>query len=147
MANREIVKQDFKFGIEEGFPTLCEMVEEGGFVFEQLVVALIEAVDLGQAEVAAEQVGHGAMVEPVAVQTLFAAGADQAVNGNRFQDVGPPGSLPTDGQTLRPKVIQAELLPELATQPARTPLPGPQKLHSREPYAHCGNLALVGIQG
>ena len=43
----EIVKQDFEFGVEEGFPPLGEMVEERGFVFEQLVVALVEAMDLG----------------------------------------------------------------------------------------------------
>lgn len=60
------------------------MVEESGFMFEQLVVALVETMDLGQAEVAAEQVCHRAVFEPVAVQTPFAAGTHQAVNGYRF---------------------------------------------------------------
>ncbi len=78
---RELVKQDFKFGVEKGFPTLGEMIKEGGFMFEQLVVALVEAVDLGQAKVAAEQVGHRAVFEPVPVKRhslpgLLAAEAD-----------------------------------------------------------------------
>jgi hypothetical protein len=51
------------------------VVEEGGFVFEQLVMALVKPMALGQAEVASEQVGYGTAIEPVAVQAPLAAGA------------------------------------------------------------------------
>ena len=110
-------------------------------------MTLVEAMDLGQAKVATEQVGHRALLEPEAVQAPFAARAYQTVNGNHFQNVAPPGSLPPDWQTLRPKVIQVELLPELATQPARAPLTWPHKPHAREPDTDGRNLAVADIQG
>lgn len=63
----QIVKQDFVFCLEEVAPASGEVVEEGAFMGQEFVVAGVEAVGIGQGEVAAQQVGDGAVVKPMPV--------------------------------------------------------------------------------
>ena len=64
----------------------------------------------------------------------------------------PTGPLPTVGQTLRPELIQFQLLIKMTSQPASSPLPRPMKLHLFKPdlYAkpggEVGQLPISGKQ-
>ena len=76
----------------------------------------------------------------------FAPRVHEAVNGDDFQNVGPPSPFTADGQRFSPKTVQAELIPELTTQPAGPPLAGSHEPHFQKQDADGGNLAKFGIK-
>ncbi len=63
--------------------TLAQMGEQSRFVLEQLVEAAVERVLFDQRKVSAEQIAHGALLEPQQVQTPFAARIDKPVADQR----------------------------------------------------------------
>jgi hypothetical protein len=60
------------------------MSEEVFLVIQQMVVAAVEGVFGGEAEVVLQQISHGALVEPVALEFPLAAGGEQAIDDAGF---------------------------------------------------------------
>src|SRR6202011_5982947 len=89
-----------------------------------------------QSEIRAQQIAHRTSLIPLPVQPPLAAGVDQAVRHQRLQHVQPACSLPRCGQTRRPEIIQPQLIPHMAGQPARAPLPWPVQPQTAEPDMH-----------
>ena len=89
----QIVEQHVERGVEQIAPALGQVREQSLFVGEQQVVAGIELVSFGEAEVGAEQIGHGAVEEPLAMQPPFAARRDEPVARQHLQHVIPARSL------------------------------------------------------
>src|SRR6185295_7074724 len=64
----QVVEQDVERNVEQVAPTPDQMVEQRLFEFEQPIVTAVELVDLRQSDILAQQVGHGAALEPLAMQ-------------------------------------------------------------------------------
>ena len=120
-------------------------MNSAGFVRQQLVEATVERVLLDQRKILAEQIAHGALLEPLPVQTPFAAGIDQPVADQRLRGCA-ASAVPSRriGQTRRPEAVEFQLLVELAGEPARAPLPRPTQLHGPEPDLHAMALGVIG---
>jgi hypothetical protein len=73
---------------------------------------------------------------PEAVQPPLAARIQQPVTAQGLEHMFPVGSLPRTAQSLPPKLIESKLLPQLAKQPAASPLPGPVKLEIAQTHPH-----------
>src|SRR5882672_2235132 len=65
------------------------MVEQRLFVFEQPIVTAVELVDLRQSDILAQQVGHGAALEPLAMQAPLATRRQQPVGRQEQQHLVP----------------------------------------------------------
>ena len=104
-----------------------------------------------QGEIRAEQIAHRTLFIPLPVQPPLAAGVDQAVGDQRLQHVQPPCPLPRRRQPGRPEVIQPQLIPHMAGQPAGAPLPRPVQPQTAQPDMHhiavqCRCLPILGEQ-
>lgn len=122
ISARQVVEEHLILRIKQVAPALSEMVKERALVLQQLVVARVEAVLFGESEVTAEQVANRAVIKPMPVQTPFAARVNQTVEDQRLQHQIPACALAAGRQVFEPKGIQAQLPPQLAAQPAGTPL-------------------------
>ena len=90
---------------------------------EQQVMTGVELVRLGQAEIRTQQVGHGAVAEPFAMQPPLTAGFNQPVGDQDLQNLVPARSLPARRQALGPEPIELQVSPQLPGQPTGAPLP------------------------
>ena len=108
------------------------MREQRLFVRQQQVMAGVELVRLGQAEVGPEQIGHGTVAEPLAMQPPLAARRDQPIGDQHLQDLIPACLLSARRQAIGPEPIELQLLPQLPGQPAGAPLARPAKPHLRQ---------------
>ncbi len=148
----QIIEQHLEPGSEQILPALVQMIEQCRLVLQQFVETAVEAVLLHQPVISAEQIRHRALLEPLPVQAPLAAGIDQPVAHQRLQDVPPLLPLTRVPQTRRPELIEAQLLVQLTSQPARAPLPRPVQFHRVEPDLHAvtigagRNLAIGGEQ-
>ena len=96
---------------------------------------------LGQlTEVRAQQVAHRAVFEPLPMQAPLAARRDQPIHTKGLEHPIPPRALAAGLQTLRPELVQSQLVVQLAGQPAGAPLPWPAQPQLRELDSH--DLAL-----
>ena len=109
------------------------MREQSLFVNQQQVVADVELVSLRKAEVGAEEIGHGAVEEPLAMQPPFASRRDEPVGRQHLQHVIPTCALAAFRQTLGPEAIEPQLAPQRACEPTRAPLTRPTEPHLAEP--------------
>lgn len=136
----EIIEEDFEFGLKEGAPAFSEVVEEGGFVREDFVVALVEAVDFSEGKVGAQEVAEGTLVKPVPVEPPLAAGVNESVEDEGLEDLIPACALATRGKFFAPKFAKSELLPEVAGKPACSPLPRAFEAHFGEAHSDVGKV-------
>ena len=83
------------------------------------------------------------MVEPLAMDAELAAGIDQTVHHQQLQDIRPRNVFPSWRQLLFPELVQLQLPPELAAQPAVAEGPGALEFHLVELYLH----AVEGVGG
>jgi hypothetical protein len=148
----QIVEQHVEGDVEQIAPALRQMREQRLFVGEQPVVAGVELVRLGQAEVGAEQIGHGAVEEPLTMQAPFAARRDEPVGDQHLQHVVPARSFAASRQPFGPEAIELQLAPQDAGEPAGAPLARPAQPHLGEPQAdHIvafgSRAAILGEQG
>ena len=103
---------------------------------EQLVVTGVELVRFREAEVGAEQIGHGAIVEPLAMQPPLAAGRNEAIRRQHLQHVGPALPLAAAWQAFGPEAVELQFAPQNAGEPAGAPLARPAEPHLAEPQTH-----------
>src|ERR1700758_2344961 len=97
------------------------MREQRVLVGEHQAVTGIELARLGQAEIRPQQIGHGALAEPFAMQPPLAAGFDQSVGDQHLQNLIPARSLPTRGQALRPEPVELQFSPQTGPPTSRRP--------------------------
>ena len=114
VSAREIVEEHFVLGLKERAPALREVIKERGFMVWKLVVALVEVMDFGKAEVPAQKVGQGAMIKPVPMELPLTAGANETIKRKHLEDLIPARPLAADGQPVLPEGVEPELLPEQA---------------------------------
>jgi hypothetical protein len=132
----QIVEQHIEADIEQHPPALLQRGEQRLVVRQQLVQTAIKGLALGDGEVLAEQISHGAAIEPIAVQSPLAARINEPIGDQGFQHVQPARPLATRGQMRLPESIQTKLTPKLASEPARTPLTRPVQLQPAQPDLH-----------
>jgi len=87
------VQQHVETDIEQRLPALLQKAEQPLLVGQQLVQAAVQLVALHQAEILAQQVRHGTLFIPVAVQPPLAAGVDQPVTDQRLEHIQPARAL------------------------------------------------------
>src|ERR1700726_2223574 len=101
------------------------MVEQRLFVFEQPIVTAVELVDLRQSDILAQQVGHGAALEPLAMQAPLATRRQQPVGRQEQQHLVPTRPLAARAEPLGPEPVERQFAPQVHRQPAPAPLPRP----------------------
>lgn len=144
---REIVEEHFILRVKEVAPPLREVIKQRSLMHQQQVVACIKAVLLSEREIAPQQIRDRARIKPVPVQPPFGTRIDEAVEHERLQHEIPARALAAGRQMLAPEGIQAELPPQFATQPARTPLTRTAQRHPRQTEAHHGQLIARRFEG
>ena len=141
---RQVVEQDIEARAEQILPALSQVREQRPLVLEELVQAAIEGILLDQRKILAEQIPHGALLEPQPMQPPFASRIDQPVAHQGLQDMAPARAFARIGQASRKEAVELQLLIEVAGEPAGSPLPRPMQLHRREPHTHTMTLGVAG---
>jgi hypothetical protein len=114
----QVVEQNIEADGEEAVPTLLQHLEERTLVDQQLVQAAVELVDLDHAEVLAQEIAHGTVFEPLAMQPPLAARIEQPVEDQGLEYVQPARPPPPSHygmHTSRGGAIRLEPLPLRAT--------------------------------
>ena len=121
----QVVEQDVERNVEQVAPTPDQMVEQRLFVFEQPIVTAVELVDLRQSDILAQQVGHGAALEPLAMQAPLATRRQKPVGRQEQQHLVPTRPLAARAEPLGPEPVERQFAPQVHRQPAPAPLPRP----------------------
>ena len=132
----QIVQQHVKSDAEQCLPAFAQKAEQPLLVRHQLVQAAVQLVALHQPVVFAQQIRHGAPLKPFSVQPPLAAGVDQPVAHQRLEHVQPARALARRRQLVGPEVVQPQLAPQLAGEPAGPPLPRLAQFQGVEPDVH-----------
>jgi hypothetical protein len=104
------------------------VAKEGLAMIQQAIVAAVEGVAGGEPEVVVEQVGHGAALEPGGVEMPLAAGSEQAIDDEGFEDLEPGRAFLGVGEKGLPEGIEIQTVPEFQRQPTASPLARPGQL-------------------
>lgn len=94
------------------------MGEERGAVRIDNIETFVEAVLGGDGEVLVEELVHGAVEKPAAVQVPLAAGRDELAHSEQFEHFAPGHLGFAIGQALAPELGQVQFVPETAGEPA-----------------------------
>ena len=121
---RQVIEQDIKAHLEQYLPALTKKREEGALVCQQFVQASVQGVIAQHPSRTGQQILHGAVFIPVAMQPPLTTGVNELITHLRFQHLQPLRALPTHRQTLLPESVEFQLLPQLERQPTRSPLTG-----------------------
>jgi len=129
----QIVEQHVEGGVEQIAPALGQMREQILFVSDKQVVTGIELVRLGEAEVGTQEIRHGAVEEPLAMQPPLASRRNEPVGDQHLQHQVPARPLAAFRQPFSPEAIELKLAPQDAGKPAGAPLARPTEPHLRQP--------------
>ena len=91
---------------------------------------------LNQPIIGAKQITHRALLEPLPVQSPFAARINQPITHQCLQDLPPLASLARIRQARREKLIEPQLRIQVTCQIAGTPLSRSVQLHRIKPHLH-----------
>ena len=89
----QVVEQHLVGGVEEIAPSIVEVGKQRLLVIEQAVMAAVESILGGQGEITTQEIGQRRVVEPMAMQTPFAARVDEPVGDQDIEDSLPVGAL------------------------------------------------------
>ena len=89
----QVLEQHLVGGVEEISPSIVEVGKQRLLVIEQVVMAAVEGILGGQGEVTTQNIGQSCVVEPMAMQTPFAARVDEPVGDQDVEDSLPVGTL------------------------------------------------------
>src|SRR5207244_12836762 len=109
VSTRQIVEQHLELRIEEIAPAFLQMTKERRLVREQMVMHIVEPMAFSQSEIAAEQVGHRALLIPLAMKTPFAARINQAIAQQGPEKQHPRRALPPGGHLPGPDPVGPSL--------------------------------------
>jgi hypothetical protein len=132
VSTGQIAEQHSEAGVEQVPPAPDQMRKQGVLVRQQPIVTGVQLVRFGQAEIGAQQIGHGAVAEPLAMQLPLAARGDQPIGCQNLKNLVPARPLPARRQTLGPEPVQLQFAPQLTRKPARAPLPRPPQCQRRQ---------------
>ncbi len=133
VSARQIVEQDFELGLEQSLPALLQEAEQN----RSCVPAACQGSDTDCPSAPGRSPRPSRFVIPLPMQPPLTAGIDQSVSHQRrLQHVQPACPLSRFRQARRPQRIQLKLIPQMARQPAATPLPRPAKQQAPEPDMH-----------
>ena len=79
----------------------------------------------------AQHIGHGAGLEPLAMQPPLAAQIQQPVKYQGFQHVQPARALAAGHEPRQPEAVQLQLIPQCGRQPAAARTAGAVRRHWR----------------
>ena len=99
----QVVEKDIETRAEQILPAPAQVREQRRFVLDELVEATIESVLLDQRKIFAEQIAHGALLEPQPVQAPLAARIDEPVADQRLENVPPAGPSRKTGRRAAQK--------------------------------------------
>ena len=99
----QVIEQDVKARPEQYLPALTKKREEGALVDQQLVQASVQGVVGQHSSRTGEQILHGAMFIPVAMQPPLTTGVDELITHLRLQHLEPLRALATHRQTRLPE--------------------------------------------
>ena len=91
-------------------------------MLQQKIMAGVKLVRLCQSEVGPQQIGHGTLAEPIAVQLPLAARRDQSVRDQHLQDLIPLRAFAARAKPVGPEPVEFQLPPQLPGQPTGAPL-------------------------
>src|SRR5208337_1067021 len=128
----QIVEQEIETDVEQVAPAARQMIKQRLLVLQQPIVAAIEPVDLGEAEIAAQQIGQRGPFEPFPMQAPLASWRQQAIGDQHEQLLIPARPLAACRKSRGPEPIELQLLPQRQRQPAGAPLSRPAEAKSRE---------------
>ena len=124
----QIIEQHIEAGVEQVAPASDQVREQRVLVLEESVMAGVQFMRLGQAKIGAQEIGHGTVAEPVAMQLPLTARCDQPIGHQNLENLVPARPLSARRQAVGPEPVQLQLAPQLTRQPARPPLPRPVQL-------------------
>ena len=122
--------------MEQRLPSLLQETEQIRLAYKHLVEASIQIILGDQVRFLTQQIAHRTAFIPFPMQPPLTARIDQPVDHKRLQHIQPACSLPGGRQPRRPEIIQSQLVPHMARQPTRTPLPRPAQPQATEPDMH-----------
>jgi hypothetical protein len=135
VSRGEIVPEHIEADVEQIAPATHPMIKQRRLMLEQQVVTSIERMAVNGA-VRTQQVRQSAPPKPLPMQPPLTARGEQSVHHQNQQYLIPPRALASGQQTLRPKLIELQLLPQLQRQPAPAPLARPLQPQPRELEPH-----------
>ena len=107
----QIVEEHLELRVEEVAPARGEMSKERRLMRHEFVMARVEAMDLRERKISAEQIGDGRVLKPRPVQPPLRTRIDEPVKHEGLQDLIPTRALATGSEFVAPKPAEAELLP------------------------------------
>ena len=108
----EVIENQVELRPEEIAPPFLKVSEDRFAMGQEPIQAPVKVVLGCEREVLAEEVGHGALGEPLTVQAELAAGIDEAVGDEGLEDVAPAGALPAGRQAGFPELVALQIVPE-----------------------------------
>ena len=138
----QVVQQHLEARTEQLAPAALQELEQLVLVLHQLVQAAVQGVLLGQREVRVQQVGHGAGIEPLPVQSPLRARVDEPVGHQRLEHLQPRRAFARGAQPRPPEAVEFELLPQIQRQPACAPLA--RAAQAQFAQAHADRIDVVG---
>ena len=79
----QIIEQEIEARVEQVAPALRQMIEQHLLVLQQPIMTATELVDLGEPEIAAQQVGEPRPFEPFPMQPPFPPGHSPGAGASR----------------------------------------------------------------
>jgi hypothetical protein len=113
----QVVAQHFVASPEQILPARLQVREQRGAMFQQTVQHEVKLVFAAPLKMGAEQIAHRTAVIPLAMTAPLAARRNEPVGGRNLEPARPIGALARGGKFLGPKLIQAQLPPQLTRQP------------------------------
>ena len=89
----QVVEQHLVGGVEKIAPSIVQVRKQCLLVIEQAVMAAVESILGGQGEITTQEIGQRRVVEPMAMETQFAARVDEPVGDQDVEDSLPVGAL------------------------------------------------------
>ena len=136
----QVVQQHVEGGVEQIPPPPHKMIEHRLLVRQQPVVATVQFVTVRERCVRPQQIRQGAASVPLPMQSPFCPRCDQPVRHQHEQHLIPQRALAAGRKSFGPKAIKPKLLPQLQSQPARSPLSWPAQPQLRQLEPHDGSV-------
>ena len=115
----QVVEQHFVTGAEEILPPRLQVREQRRAMLQEAIQHEVKLVFAAPVEGGPEQIAHRTTIIPLAMTAPLAARGNEPVGAGNLEQPRPVGAFARGGKFGGPKLIQTQLLPQLARQPAR----------------------------
>ena len=113
VSARQVIEQHIELSVEQIRPALPEMREQLLLMLQDPIQTAIQAILLRYGKILSQQFPHGAAIEPLPMNTKFAARIEQPIDHQQPQNLLPVHRLAPDIflQPLLPELLQIQLPP------------------------------------